>query len=67
MLIGLGLFIAGLVYGVIFVNIPYQDPSQEVYDRWLFHVQVTDYMLVLGLSIFAAGFLAACAKRWIGS
>lgn len=65
-LLGIGLFVLGFVYGVVFVNVPYQDPPQEVYERWQRDSDISGFMMAAGAAIMLLGCAVACLRKMLG-
>lgn len=59
-IIGAAIAFIGFMYGVIFVNIPYQDPTPEMVWRQNFHSSISDYIMAAGLLILMAGIICLC-------
>ena len=56
---GLAVALAGLVYGVLFAGIPYQDPTPAMQARWEFHDQVSNVLIFSGGLCLLGGIVAA--------
>jgi len=54
---GLAIFSTGFVYDVLFVGIPYQDPTPELQARYDFHSAVAGWFYTAGGILFLAGLL----------
>ena len=46
--LGLALLLAGFVYGVVMVGVPYQDPTPEMARREAFHLDVSGWGMAIG-------------------
>jgi hypothetical protein len=57
------LFVCGLVYDMVFVNIPYQDPTAAMAARYAFHQHIATVLYWLGAVLFAFGALAGIIRR----
>jgi hypothetical protein len=64
-LLGLTLTVLGIVYAVVFVGIPYPDPTPEQAARQRLHDRVSTSMMLSGLAICAGGTLWALARRMV--
>ena len=62
LLLGLGIFLAGFVYDVIFAGIPYQDPTPELAARYAFHAGVAKAIRLVGGVVSLGGLLALAAR-----
>ena len=47
--IGIVLLIAGFVYAVIFLNVPYPDPTPAMQQEVLFHERITGNVMLAGI------------------
>jgi hypothetical protein len=56
--IGIGVFLAGFVYDVLFAGIPYQDPTPELQAKWEFHRNVAGVFYRAGGVVFLVGLVA---------
>jgi hypothetical protein len=45
---GAALLVTGFAYDVSFAGLPYQDPTPEMQERWLFHSRMADRIIVSG-------------------
>lgn len=57
--VGLGLVLTGLIYGVLFVGVPYPDPTPEQRLSERFHLAVGKSVFLGGAAIFLMGLVAA--------
>lgn len=48
-LIGTAILILGFLYFVVFAGIPYQDPPQYLLERYAFHTQVSNVIMLVGV------------------
>lgn len=58
---GLTLSMAGFVYGVVMVGVPYQDPTPEMARREAFHLDVSGWGMAIGGCIVLLSIIAASA------
>jgi hypothetical protein len=61
---GVALIVAGFAYDLSFAGLPYQDPTPQMQERWLFHKRVAEMMIMPGLVLLGVG-AAWSAARWI--
>jgi heme/copper-type cytochrome/quinol oxidase subunit 2 len=54
---------AGLLYGVIFVNVPYQDPTPEMQSRWEFDNMIASRTMLIGIAVMLAGCVGLVLRR----
>ena len=52
---------AGLIYGVLTVGVPSQDPTPEMVAREAFHLEVSGWMIMVGAVMLFSGVLAFLA------
>lgn len=52
---GAALVVAGLAYDLAFAGLPYQDPTPEMHENWLFHKDIADKITFIGFGIFGTG------------
>jgi hypothetical protein len=64
---GLALASVGVVYGVMFAGIPYQDPTPDQLAGCNRHSRVADWIMLAGLLTSAAGFLATCVMGGVAA
>jgi hypothetical protein len=62
-LFGLALVVLGLIYAVVFVNIPFPDPTPEQAAQQRLHDLVSTTMMLSGIAIFGGGSVWALARR----
>jgi hypothetical protein len=61
---GVALIAAGFAYDLSFAGLPYQDPTPQMQERWLFHKRVAEMILMPGLVLLGVG-AAWSGARWI--
>ena len=49
------LVVSGFAYDLLFAGIPYQDPSPEIQERWIFHKGVADSIMAAGAIVLGIG------------
>ena len=59
---GIMLFAFGMLYGVIMVNVPYQDPTPAQSASENFHMAIWFWVMGIGLCVLAIGLLAFCTQ-----
>lgn len=62
LLMGVLLLFGGLVHGLVFVNVPYQDPSAEQLASWNLHSAISSMVILAGLGAIAAAAIMIFAK-----
>ncbi|MBS0244928.1 MAG: hypothetical protein JSS20_22375 [Proteobacteria bacterium] len=60
---GLLVLAAGAIYNVVFVNIPYQDPTPELQARWLFDEAVSRWIMGVGIAGIVVGAVQLAWRR----
>ena len=53
--IGAILVISGFAYDLSFAGLPYQDPTPEIQERWVFHKGVAESTMAVGAAILSIG------------
>ena len=59
--IGLGIWVAGFLYDVLFAGIPYQDETAELAARYAFHAHVASVLYRLGVAMLGVSAAAGVA------
>lgn len=61
---GVALCGLGVVYGIAFAGIPYQDPTPELQRRYAFHDAVSGWICAVGMAVVAgaAGWWGAASR-----
>ena len=60
------LIVSGFAYDLTFARIPYQDPTAEMQERWLFHKEMAEKIILTGMAFFGIGCLRKAALWTIG-
>lgn len=60
---GAALIVSGFAWDLAFAGLPYQDPTPEMQERWLFHKGVADRIMAAGAAVLGIGCLWQ-AGRW---
>ncbi len=61
--VGLLLILAGFGFAVVFVNIPYQDPTPEMQSRWERDLLIAQALMLIGLGVSIAGLAGVLWRR----
>jgi hypothetical protein len=56
-------FIIGFIYEGIFAGIPYQDPTPELYKKYMHYVNVGQLFYKVGTGVLALGILTISAQK----
>ena len=49
------LFVSGFFYDIFFSGLPYPDPTPALQERWLFHKNVAQKIILVGVAFFCVG------------
>lgn len=52
---GAALIVSGFAYDLSFAGLPYQDPTPEMQDRWLFHKGMSGRIMLTGAIVLGIG------------
>jgi hypothetical protein len=52
---GAVLIFAGLAYDLAFAGLPFQDPTPEMQENWLYHKRVANWITLSGGAVFLVG------------
>ena len=52
---GVGLLLSGLVWDVLFANIPYQDPTPQMQANWDMHKAIAERTIAAGALLIITG------------
>ena len=55
---GFALLFGGVIYGVVMVGVPYQDPTPEMARREAFHTDVSGWAMAIGGCVLLASIVA---------
>ena len=58
------LVVSGFAYDLSFAGLPYQDPTPEIQERWVFHKGVAESIIVAGAAVLGIGCIWK-ALSWI--
>jgi hypothetical protein len=64
---GITISLAGLLYGVVFVGVPYQEPTPVQRSSEAFHYSVSGGILLAGVGITLLGLLSLAIRLLVGS
>lgn len=68
---GIGFIILGFIYEGIFAGIPYQDPTPELFQKYMHYVSVGQNFYNIGLILLIVGMLTILSqwlyKRFLGN